>query len=130
MVTAKTPTLKTVKSQDNCADRGTKTLTAGTLSLLRNLNGLEDKNAKDSVPCGVQSITISPGESWMLRATALEVLERTRDEIARNKRIAADTHADWLMDTGDSGPGAQWMAPDLHEKMQKKHVILCCLLTG
>ena len=34
--------------------------------------------------CGVQSITIYPSESRMLRATALEVLERTLDEIARN----------------------------------------------
>ena len=42
---------------------------------------------------------------------------------------AADTHANWLMDNGDSGPGAQWMAPDLHDKM-KNHVILCCLLMG
>ena len=39
LVKAKTFTLKTVKSQDNCADRGTKTLAAGTLSPLRNLNG-------------------------------------------------------------------------------------------
>ena len=40
VVKATTFTLKTVKSQDNCADLGTKTLTAGTLSLPRNLNGL------------------------------------------------------------------------------------------
>ena len=73
-----------MKSQDNCADLGTKILTAGTLSLLRNLNGLVD-----SISCGVQSITISPGESRMIRATALEVLERTLDEIARNNRIAS-----------------------------------------
>ena len=33
------------------------------------------------------------------------------------------------MDNGDSGPGAQWMAPDLHDKM-KNHVILCCLSMG
>ena len=36
-----------MKSQDNCADLGTKTLAAGTRSLLRNLNGLVDKNAMD-----------------------------------------------------------------------------------
>ena len=31
----------------------------------------------------------------------------------------------WLMDNGDSGPGAQWMAPDLHDKMQKsRHIVL------
>ena len=60
----------TVKSQDNCADLGKKTLTPGTLSLLRK-----------------QSITISPGESRMLRASALEVLERTLDEIARSNRV-------------------------------------------
>ena len=86
VVKAKTHTLKTVKSQDNCADLGTKTLTAGTLSLLRNLNGLVDENTMDNVLCGVQSITISPGESRMLRATVLEVLERTLNEIARNNR--------------------------------------------
>ena len=40
-----------------------------------------------------------------------------------------NTHANWLMDNGDSGPGAQWMAPDLHDKM-KNHVILCCLSMG
>ena len=37
----------------------------------------------------------------------------------REPNKAADTHAIWLMDNGDSGPGAQWMAPDLHDKMQK-----------
>ena len=78
VVKAKTLTLKTGKSEDNCADLGTKTLAAGTLSLLRNLNGLVDKNAMDSVPCGVRSVTNSSGESRKLRATALKVLERTR----------------------------------------------------
>ena len=34
-------------------------------------------------------------------------------------------HADWLMDNGDSGLGAQWMAPGLHDKMQNsRHVVL------
>ena len=29
------------------------------------------------------------------------------------------------MDNGGSGPGAQWMAPDLHNKMQKSlHIVL------
>ena len=87
VVKAKTLTLKTVKWQDNCADLGTKTLAAGTLSLLRNLNGLVDKNAMDSVPCGVQAVTISPGESRQPRATALKVLERTLDVIARNDLV-------------------------------------------
>ena len=41
----------------------------------------------DSVPCGVRAVTISVGESRMLRATVLKVLERTLDEIARNNRI-------------------------------------------
>ena len=37
----------------------------------------------------------------------------------------ADTHANWLMDNGDSGPGAQWEAPDLHDKMQRsRHILL------
>ena len=45
--------------------------------------------------------------------------------IFRGSNKAADTHANWLMDKGDSGPGAQWMAPDLHDKMQKsRHIVL------
>ena len=45
--------------------------------------------------------------------------------IFRESNKTADTHANWLMDTGDSGPGAQWMAPDLHDKMQKsRHIVL------
>ena len=43
----------------------------------------------DNVSCGVQSITISPGESRMLRAAALAVFERTLDEIARNNRVTS-----------------------------------------
>ena len=39
----------------------------------------------------------------------------------RESNKAADTHANWLMDNGDSGPGAQWEAPDLHEKC-RNHV--------
>ena len=50
--------------------------------------------------------------------------------IFRESSKAADTHANWLMDNGDSGPGAQWMAPDLHDKIQKSRHILCCLLMG
>ena len=46
-------------------------------------------------------------------------------DIFRESNKAADTHANWLMDNGDSGPGAQWMAPDLHDKMQKsRHILL------
>ena len=40
--------------------------------------------------------------------------------IFRESNKAADTHAPWLMDNGDSGPGAQREARDLHEKLQKK----------
>ena len=28
------------------------------------------------------------------------------------------------MDDGDSGPGAQWMAPDVHEKIQKTRLLM------
>ena len=35
--------------------------------------------------------------------------------IFRESNKAADTRANWLMDNGDSGPGAQWESPDLHE---------------
>ena len=45
--------------------------------------------------------------------------------IFRESNKAADTHANWLMDNGDSGPGAQWEAPDLHDKMQRsRHILL------
>ena len=88
VVRAKTLTLKTVKSQDNCADLGSKTLAAGTLSRLRNLNGLVDKNGMDNVPCGVRAVTIS-GESRKLGATALNVLDRTLEKIARNDQIVS-----------------------------------------
>ena len=45
--------------------------------------------------------------------------------IFREQNEAADTHANWLMDNGDSGPGAQWEAPDLHEKLQKtRHILM------
>ena len=30
----------------------------------------------------------------------------------------------WLMDNGESGPGAQWEAADLHDKMQRSRHIL------
>ena len=43
---------------------------------------------------------------------------------------AADTHANWLMDNGDSGPGAQWMALDLHSKIAQNHVTFFCLSMG
>ena len=45
--------------------------------------------------------------------------------IFRESKKAADTHANWLMDNGDSGPGAHRMAPDLHDKMHKsRHIPL------
>ena len=44
--------------------------------------------------------------------------------IFRKSNKAPDTHANWLMDNGGSGPGAQWEAPDLHEKMHKSRHIL------
>ena len=35
-----------------------------------------------------------------------------RRHIYREHNLAADTHANWLMDTGDSGPGVQCETPD------------------
>ena len=87
VVKAKTLTLRTVKSKDNCVDLGLKTLIVGTLNLHRKLNGLADKNTTDNYSS--ELITISLGESRMLRATALEVLERTLDEIAKNNRVTS-----------------------------------------
>ena len=45
--------------------------------------------------------------------------------IFRESIKAADTHANWLMDSGDSGPGAQWEGSDLHDKCkQSRHIVL------
>ena len=41
----------------------------------------------ENVPCAVRDATISSSESRKLRASALKVLERTLDEIARNDQI-------------------------------------------
>ena len=64
---------------------------------------------------------------WFLGGTSRP---RTDDNdwcrhIFRESNKAADTHANWFMDNGDSGPGAQWMAPDLHDKTQQsRHIVL------
>ena len=50
--------------------------------------------------------------------------------ILRESNKAADTHANWWMDDCDSGPGAQWEAPDLHDKKFINHVIFYCLSMG
>ena len=73
-----------MKSQDNCADLGTKTFTAGTLNELRGLSGLVDKSAMHDVSRAVLAATVSSGESRKLRASALLVFEQALDEIARN----------------------------------------------
>ena len=45
--------------------------------------------------------------------------------IFRESNKAADIRANWLMDNDDSVPGAQWEAPDLHEKLLKtRHILL------
>ena len=49
VIKTKTLTLQTVKSHDNCVDLVTKTLTAGTLTLLRSMNGFMDMKGMDDV---------------------------------------------------------------------------------
>ena len=64
---------------------------------------------------------------WFLGGTFRPITDETDwcRHIFRESNKAADTHANWLMDNGDSGPGAQWEAPDLHDKMQKsRHIML------
>ena len=44
---------------------------------------------------------------------------------SRESNKAADTHANWLMNNGDSSPGAQWKRRDYSEKLKAaKHVVL------
>ena len=89
------------------------------------MNGAwEVKNEEHAIPvCGV----VGQFVRWFLGGT---FWPRTDENdwcrhIFRESNKAADTHAYWLMDNGDSGPGAQWMAPDLHDKIQKsRHIVL------
>ena len=89
VVKAKTLTLKTVKSEDNCADLGTKTLAAGTLSLLRGLKGLVDKSAMDMM-FPVRSASCN---NFIWRISQAQRIQRcwcwneALDEIARNDQI-------------------------------------------
>ena len=44
--------------------------------------------------------------------------------VFRESNKAANTHANWLMDNGDSSPGAQWKRRDYREKLKAaKHVV-------
>ena len=38
--------------------------------------------------------------------------------VFRESNKAADTHANWLMDNGDTGPGAQWKRRDYSKKTE------------
>ena len=84
VVKAKTLTLKTLKSHDICAYLGTKTFTAGTLTLLRSMNGLVDKKEMDDGCRAVRATITSTGESRKQRLLSSSVLEQTLDEIVRN----------------------------------------------
>ena len=54
------------------------------------------------------------GGIWVVVHSDRELTRPTGGRhIYREHNLAADTHADWLMDNGDSGPGAQWETPDL-----------------
>ena len=45
--------------------------------------------------------------------------------VFREHNTVANMHANWLMDNGDSGAGAQWETPGICEKSQKaRHVVL------
>ena len=47
------------------------------------------------------------------------------DTFFRESNKAANTHANWLMDNGDSNPGAQWKRRDYCEKLKSaKHVVI------
>ena len=84
MIKAKTLTLKTVKSHDNCTDFGTKTLTAATLTQLRSMNSLVDKKAMDDGCRAIRRTMTSTEESDGHRKLALNVLEQALDDIARD----------------------------------------------
>ena len=85
----------------------------------------EVKGEEHAIPvCGV----VDQFVWWFLGGTFRPRTDENdwRRRIFRDSNKAADNHAFWLMDNGDSGPGAQWMAPDdLHDKIQKsRHILL------
>ena len=66
--------------------------------------------------CGGSWVVLSGRELMRMIGVGISFVSRTK---------LRDTHANWLMDNGDSGPGAQWMAPDLHDEVQKsRHLVL------
>ena len=81
VIKAKTLTLKTVKSHDNCADLGTKTLTAGTLTQLISMNSLVDKKAMDD---GCRAICGTMASTDEFDGFKILVLEQALDDIARD----------------------------------------------
>ena len=84
VIKAKTLTLKTVKSHDNGADLGTKTLTTATLTQLRSMNSLVDKKAMDDGCRAIRRTMTSTEEFDGHRKLALNVLEQALDDMARN----------------------------------------------
>ena len=50
--------------------------------------------------------------------------------VFRESNKAADTHANWLMDNGDSGPGAQWRWRLISTIKCKNHVIFVLSFDG
>ena len=64
---------------------------------------------------------------WYLGGTSRPRIDESDwcRHIFRDSNKASEKHANWLMDNGDSGLGAQWEARDLHDKMQRsRHILL------
>ena len=90
------------------------------------MNGAWDvKGEEHTAPvCGVVlstcAVVLGGGTFWP-RTDEFDWCRHT----VREHNKAADTHANWLMDKGDSGPGAKCEASDDHEKLQKtRHILL------
>ena len=96
-----------------------------TRLLLTGMNGAwEVKGDEHAVP--VRGV-VDQFVRWFLGGTFRQRTDESDwcRQIFRESNNAADTHANWLMDNCDSGPGAQWMAPDLHDKMENsRHIVL------
>ena len=83
------------------------------------MNGAwEVKNEEHAIP--VRGV-VDQFVRWFLGGTFRPRTDKNDScrHIFRESNKAAETHANWLMDNGDSGPGAQWMVPHLHDKIQK-----------
>ena len=96
-------------------------------------NRMHRRSSKLSTACGDQYSHSDSGSKSMRRPPVRGNVKRKvshwkhRETLSENICNSQKTmiYCSMLMDNGDSGPGAQWEAPDLHDKIHKsRHILL------